>query len=582
MPAPKSASDTDTGSMPDLPKPQPRRRRWPRPALPDLLAGLSLAGLLLPEAVAYASIANLPPQAAVIALFAGLVCYGLLGTSRFAVVSATSSSAAVLAAASATVTAGDSTLRMAVALGLVLTTGVFFTLAGIARLGNMSDFIAKPVMRGFAFGLAIVIILKQLAGVVGIMPRYTDMFRFSIDLFSQATRWNLPAIVVAAVALLLLYVMSKLPRVPGGLVVIVLGIAAGKWLDLSQYGIALVGAIDLQLALPSLPVLTYPYWLRVGELAVAMAMILYAESYSSIRNFAIKHGDAVSSNRDLFALGIANIVSGLFQGMPVGAGFSATAANEEAGAVSRWSGWVAALTLLAIVLALLPAIALTPVPVLAAIVIHAVGHTVRPVVFRPYFTWHRDRIVIVAAVIAVLSLGVLDGLLAAMGVSVLMLLRRLAESSVTVLARLDNGHYFVSWSAHPEARPVPGILILRPDTGLFFANAERMLAQVRRLVEATGEETHTVILSLEASPDLDSTSIEALSDCCAAIVNQGKQLLLARLKTRMQQVLTRAAIPGLPATILRDLSVDDAVTLARSGMPKTRRARRIRLDETSA
>jgi MFS superfamily sulfate permease-like transporter len=550
------------------PRPEPGKANLiERLSWPDIIAGLSLAGLLLPEAVAYSSIANLPPQAGVIALFTGLICYGMVGTSRFAIVSATSSSAAVLAAASATIASGDNNLRLAIAIGLVMLTGLFFMVAGLSRIGGVSDFIAKPVLRGFAFGLAIVIILKQVANVVGVHPHHSDLIRFMAELFSQATVWNWAAGAVAIVALALLFLFARVPHLPGGLLVIIIGIAADKWLNLSQYGIGLVGTINLQLAAPTLPILSYPEWLQVGELSVAMVMILYAESYSSIRSFAMKHGDSVSPNRDLIALGAANLVSGLFHGMPVGAGYSATSANEAAGALSRLAGWSAALALFIIVLTMLPAIALTPEPVLAAIVMHAVSHTLHPAVFRPYFTWRRDRLVIFAAVLAVLVLGVLDGLLAAIAVSLLMLLRRLAESSVTILGRLDHGHDFVSRTIHPEAQAVAGMLILRPDTGLFFANVERILAQVRNCLTAAGNDTHTVILSLEESPDLDSSSVEALRDFCAAVLGQNKHLLFARLKTPAQHVLSRAAIPGLPMAALCDLSVDDAVNLAQELYP---------------
>ena len=528
----------------------------------DLLAGLSLAGLLLPEAVAYSSIANLPPQAGVMALFAGLVCYGLIGTSRFAIVAATSSSAAVLAAASASMANGNLTLRLAIAMGLVVLTGVFFLIAGLARIGSISDFIAKPVLRGFAFGLAIVIILKQFANVVGVHLHHADLFRVLIDLTHEYAHWNWPAVLVAAVALGLLFAFARVPHLPGGLVVVVLAIAAGKWLDLAQYGIGLVGAIQLDIGAPTLPLLSYPEWLRIAELSVAMVLILYAESYSSIRTYALKHGDPVAPNRDLLALGVANLVSGLFHGMPVGAGFSATSANDAAGAASRLAGGFAALTLLGIVLTLLPAIALTPEPVLAAIVMHAVSHTLRPLVFRPYFNWRRDRTVIVAAVVAVLTLGVLDGLLAAVAVSLLMLLKRLAESSVSVLGRLGSGHDFVSMKAHPEARPVPGMLILRPETALFFANADRILAQARRDIAAADCGARVVILSLEESPDLDSTAVEAIGDFYKAMLAENRHLLFARLKSPVQQVLNRAAIAGLTMAALIELSVDDAVQAA--------------------
>jgi MFS superfamily sulfate permease-like transporter len=447
-------------------------------------------------------------------------------------------------------------------MGLVLMTGLFFALAGMMRIGSVSDFIAKPVLRGFAFGLAIVIILGQIANVVGVHPHHGDLLRFVAELFSQIGHWNRAAIAVSMVALLLLLLLSYVPRIPGGLVVIVLGIVAGKWLNLSQYGIGLVGNIDLQLATPALPALSYPQWLRIAELSAAMVMILYAESYSSIRSFALKHGDSVSPNRDLLALGAANLLSGLFHGMPVGAGYSATSANEAAGAVSRLAGWVAAAALLIVVLSLLPEVALTPVPVLAAIVMHAVAHTLRLAVFRPYFAWHRDRLVIVAAVLAVLVFGVLDGLLAAIAVSLAMLLRRMAQSSVTVLGRLNGGHLFVSTKIHPEAQEVPGMLILRPDTGLFFGNAERILTQVRNDIHLAGDAARVVILSLEESPDLDSSSVEAIADFCAAIQGQDKHMLLARLKTPAQELLRRAGIPGLPLAVLCDLSVDDAVKLA--------------------
>lgn len=548
--------------LPDQPQAPPGPDLAGQRPVADLIAGLSLAGLLLPEAVAYSNIANLPPQAGVIALFAGLVCYGLLGSSRFAIVSATSSSAAVLAAATLAMAGGNPALRSAIAIGLVMLTGVLFAVAGLLRMGGLSAFIAKPVLRGFAFGLAIVIILKQVAGIAGVHPHHSDLIRFVAELFSQLATWNWAAGMVAATALVLLYLAAQVPHLPGGLLVIGIGIAAGKWLNLAQYGIGLVGAIPLQLESPALPALSYPEWLRIGELSVAMVMILYAESYSSIRSFAMKHGDTISPNRDLFALGIGNLLSGLFHGMPVGAGYSATSANEAAGASTRLAGWIAAGTLLIVVLTLLPAIALTPEPVLAAIVIHAVSHTLRPSVFRPYFTWRRDRLVIVAAVVAVLVFGILDGLLAAIAVSLLMLLRKLAESSVTVLGRLDDGHDFVGLAVHPTAQAVPGILILRPDTALFFANTERILAQARNHIAVAGQQIHTVILSLEESPDLDSSSVEALRDFCIAIAGQRKRLLFARLKLATQQVLSRAEIPGLTLDALCDLSVDDAVGIA--------------------
>jgi MFS superfamily sulfate permease-like transporter len=528
----------------------------------DAIAGLSIAGLLLPEAVAYSGIASLPPQAGIIALIAGLACYGLFGTSRFAIVSATSSSAAVLGAATASLAGGDPALRLTLAAGLVLVTGAYFVLAGFARLGNITDFIAKPVLRGFAFGLALVIVLRQAATIVGVHPASSELAWFVVELVERFAAWNWVGVAVGATALGLLFIIARARHLPGGLIVIALGIVATRWLDLPHYGVSVVGPIHLNLQTPALPVLSRADWLRLGELGFALVMVVYSESYGSIRSFAIKHGDSVAANRDLLALGASNLVAGLVGGMPVGAGYSATSANEAAGAASRLAGGVALLVMLAVVAMILPGIALTPEPVLAAIVIHAVSRSLRPEVFRPYFVWHRDRVVAIASVVAVLWLGVLDGLLAAVAISLMMMLRRLSVSSICELGRLGGGHDFVNVKDHPDATPVAGLLILRPDEPLFFANVERILVHARHRIAAAGTGVHGVVISLEETFDLDSSSVEALQSLFEWVAGQGKRLVLARLKHPVHELLKRVVRPGPSAPTLIGLSVDDAVRIA--------------------
>ena len=545
MPSAKASNSTE----------QPNRWR-------DLLAGLSIAGLLLPEAVAYSSIAALAPQAGVIALFAGLLCYGVFGTSRFAIVSATSSSAAVLAAATATLADGDPQLRSTLAVGLVLMTGVFFLLAGLFKLGSVTSFIAKPVLRGFAFGLALTIILKQVASVVGVHLTETNLVRFLPQLLEQLPQWNWVAAAVGAVALALLWLFARFRRLPGGLLVVVIGIMAGQWLNLSAYGVKLIGVIDLSMDVPTWPALPFTDWLRLGELAFAMVMILYAESYGSISSYALKHGDRVTSNRDLLALGASNLLSGLFHGMPAGAGYSATSANEAAGATSRLAGGIAALVVLLILLTVLPYIALTPEPILAAIVIHALGRGLSLQPLGRYFIWRRDRVLVICAVGAVLVLGVLDGLLVSVAISVLLMLKQLSAADIQVLGRIDGGHDFVDVQRHPAAVTEPGVLIVRPSEALFFANVERILGGALRLIRHSQTPIHTVILSLEESPDLDGTSIEALQEFFGRVHGEGKRLALARLKYRAQLALTELPEVEANGVVLSGLSVDGAVQQA--------------------
>ena len=529
--------------------------------LPDLRAGLSVAGLLIPESMAYSTIANLPPRTGVVALLAGLVAYGLLGDSRFAIVSATSSSAAVLAAVVVGMAGGNLPMRMLLAAGLVLITGLIFVGASVARLGGASEFIAKPVLRGYAFGLAIIIIVRQIPSVLGVSLKHSDFAGLLIELAHSYPQWNVWQLVTGLVALVLLFAFGRSRQVPGAFVVIALGIVASRWLGLHAHGVSVVGAIDLLGETPSLPSLDHRQWTQLGEFAFALALILYAESYSSIRTFALKHGDLTEPNRELLALGAANLLSALFHGLPVGAGYSASATNEAAGAQSRCAGWVAAVVVAVIVLPLLSWVALTPTAVLAAVVCHALSHALNPSVFRPYVRLHRDRFIVAAAMLAVLVLGVLYGLLAAIGLSLLMLLRGLSVPNVSTLGRLGDGHDFLVLTAHPDARPVPGVIVLRPEAPLFFGNVEVMLQHVRACVVNASDSTQSIVLSLEESPDLDSTSVEALLEFQRFAVARGKRLLFARLKEPVLALLIVAGMPGLtPSHVL--YSVDDAVAAA--------------------
>ena len=521
----------------------------------DLLAGLSIAGLLLPEAVAYSGLAALPPQAGLIALFCGLIVYGLIGRSRYAIVTATSSSAAVLAAATLSQAGADPGARAAFASILVVATGFAFALSGVFKLGAMSNLIARPVLRGYTFGLAIIIVLKQWPHIVGMHAASGSFLPLLAETLSRTEAWQAPSLGCGLAALILLFVIERIPRVPGPLVVIVAGIAASGWL--AAHGVALTGSIHLSLALPKFALPADAQWLPIIELAVALMFILYAESYGSIRTYALKHNETVEPNRDLVALGVANVVSGLLQGTPVGAGYSGTSANEAAGAQSRWAGLYAAAVVLVLVIVCLPLIERIPEPVLAAIVIHAVSKSLRIGVFRNYVRWQRDRLVALAAVIAVLGLGVLDGLLAAIAFSLVMLLRSLAMPRLSVLGRV-GGHDYVDTRRYPKASIVPGLLILRPEEPLFFANAEPLFAQARQQVLQHAD-PKLVILSLEESPDLDSTVLESLAEFCAWLSARGSDFRVARLKEASRDALVRAHLPQLPVGVLDYSSVDDAV-----------------------
>lgn len=521
----------------------------------DWNAGLAIAGLLLPQAVAYAGLAGLSPAAGVIGTFAGLLCYGLVGRSPYAIVTPTSSSAAVLAAATLALAGADPSMRVAFAALLVAATGVAFLMAGMARFGALSNLIARPVLRGYTFGLTLTIIAQEWSHVVAVPVSRTGFFAVLLEEMRRVHAWHPMSLAVGATALIVLVTLGRFRRVPASLCVILVGVALAP--ALAVRGVALSGPFELSLVTGGWHWPSSRQGLPIIEYALALMFILFAESYSSIRSFALKHDTPVQPNRDLVALGFANLLAGLAHGNPVGAGYSGTSLNESAGARSRFAGLIAAAILLGVVLLLGRWIERIPAPVLAAIVIHAVSGSLDPTVFRPYLRWHRDRGVAAMAVGAVLLFGVLGGLLAAIAFSLAVLLRSLASPRLSVLGRIGE-HDFVSLGRYPNAVQLPGLLILRPEEPLLFANAEPLLRLARHTVLAHSD-TRFVILSLEESPDLDGTCVECLSEFIAWLAPRGIELRLARLKDRSREVLARAHLPHLPDAELDYASVDDAV-----------------------
>ncbi len=523
--------------------------------VPDILAGLAVAGLLLPEAVAYSGLAGLPPEAGVVALFVGLLTYGIIGRSRVAIVSATSSSAAVLASALGELGAGSTVERVALASLVVAGAGVSFAVCSALRLGAMSNLIARPVLRGYTFGLALVIAVRQWPHFASVQPHSSGFFTLIFELLRDYRAWQLPSLTCGLTALAGLFVLERIRRVPGTLAVIVASILAAPML--ARHGVVLTGPIHLALSLPTPAIPAGVRTLPLIEYSLAIMFILYAESYGSIRTFALRHDDSVEPNRDLAALALGNVLSGLLQGTPVGAGYSGTSANDAAGAQSRLAGLTAAAVVLLLVLAFLPFIERIPAPVLAAIVIHAVSKSLRVSVFRNYFLWRRDRLVALTAVVGVLLLGVLNGLLAAIVLTVALLLRSLARPRLSVLGRVGV-HDYLDIEHFPAAVPARDMLIVRPEEPLFFANAEPLLAQVRERVRAAPA-AKVVVLSLEESPDLDSTSLEALAELCEWLSVHGVEVRLARVKDAAREALARANLRHLPPAALLYASVDDAV-----------------------
>lgn len=522
----------------------------------NLIAGLAVSGLLLPEAVAYAAIADLPPGRALLAGMAGMLAYAVLGQSRYAILSPTSSAAAILAATLGALSAG-ATDRAGLATAAVLLTGVFFLGAALLRLGGLTSLIPRPVLRGFAFGIALTIILRQLPALTGIAAHAPDPFRLCLALWRGAADLHGPSLGLGLGSLALYLALKRLPLLPGALIVLACGILLSVVFGLGGRGVALVGPIDLTISAPEMPHLTAVGWTRLASYVLPLVLILFAESWGTISGLAVSHGDRVDPNRELMAIGGANLVSALVQGMPVGAGFSAGTANEGSGATSRAAGLAAAAGLALMLLLARAWVAELPLPVLAAVVCGTLAHALKPAPFVRLWHLGRDLPLALTAAGAVLAFGVLNGMLIAVALSLGALLRRLTRPNIARLGRLSDGHTFVDIARHPEAAPPPGMGIWRPSEPLFFGNAAAVFDAIA-VQAASVPGVRQVIVSLEESFDLDSTAFDALEGFDQTLTRAGQVLWLARVHDHVRDVLTAGGAADL-LTRAR-YSVDDTVT----------------------
>ena len=544
------------------------------PGWGDLTAGLCVAGLLIPEAVAYAGLARLPVVHALTATLTGLFIYAVFGGSRFAIVAPTSSTATLAAAAVVVSIPGtaDGThtgAYLQTLLALVLLAGGMLSVLACAKQGQISAFISRPVLRGFAFALAITIVIKQLPDALGLsLPQevVSDPLHILFFALTHVQNWHLPSLSVALVAGIFVLLLKRFPLLPASMIVMVLSMVAAFLLDLKSMGIQEVGALQRPTFQVRIPTLRLDEWMRAAELAFGLVVLIFAESWGSMRSQALAHGDRLNANKELMVLGVCNMVSSLLQGLPVGAGFSASSANAAAGAQSRWAGATAFFIIAVAVAVALPVFHLLPRPVLAIAVISALWHAMSPGPLITVWRMNRDRLLLVGSVIAVLVLGVLYGMLAAIALSLVAALRRFSQPVVHELGRLGASRNFVVLDGHTDAATVAGVIILRPEEPLFFASAERVAADV---LTAAGNKPSVkfVILSLEESSDLDSTAAECLLELYKRLKNNGQQLTLARVKGPVRELLAHLAPNELGTAERMFWSVADAVDFSISQQP---------------
>jgi high affinity sulfate transporter 1 len=538
----------------------------------DIIAGLTLWGLVVPEAMAYAGIAGLPPQAGLYTLVAALLVYALIGTSRHLVVQATSATAALLASsvaaalvATAAVTATDPETYQAYASAFVLVTGLVFLAAGLAKLGFITQFLSKPVMDGFVMGLAIFVAVGQLNKLFGVPKPEGNTVEKLLGIIRELPQANWVAFAVGALALALLFLLPRLnKKLPAGLVVLFGAIGLSAALDLhGNYGVEIVGTLPQglpSLVFPRAPLTTY---LAMILPAIGVLLVAYSEALGVAHEFAEKHGYEVDADQELNAHAVANLVSSLFGGMLAAGSMSASAVKEGAGARSQVTNLVTWVVTIITVLFLTPLFTTLPEAVLAALIIHAVWHIIASRKLQKIRLASRVEFWFGALALAgVLLVDVLEGMIIGVVASLVFVVYKSSRPHIASLGRVPGvpGAYS-DLSRHPENMPVPGVLIVRVDAQLYYANALTVRDRVKAMVADAKTPLRAVIFDAGAQDQIDVTSTDIIKSLVKELHGQGIDVFIADVHA---PVLEHSRKTGLLESIGEDhvfLTVDAAVRM---------------------
>ncbi|MEU5407553.1 SulP family inorganic anion transporter [Nocardia asteroides] len=532
------------------------QRGWLRP---DIIAGLTVWAVLVPEALAYASIAGVPPVVGLYAAVPALVLYALAGSSRHLVVGPMSATAALSAAIITPLAGADAGRYVALSTALAIATGIAGLLAGLIRLGFIAAFISEPVLKGFIVGLALTIIIGQVPKLFGIDKHGGNFFEQAWGVLRGLgdTQWRTLLIGLLSLAVVL-GVKRWLPLVPGSLLAVILGIVAVRLFGLDDKGVDIVGHIDAGLPTVGMPAgVGFDDYLDLLGPALGVLLIGFAEGLGAAKTYAAKAGYPIDANRELLGLGAANLGSGLGSGMVVNGSLSKTAVNGGAGAKTQLSGLVvAALTVLTL-LFLTGLFENLPEATLAAVVIAAVIELVDIAALRRlYRVWTQllgsiygraaraDFLAAMAALFGVLLFDTLPGLLIGVGVSVLLLVYRTSQPHVAALAK--TGSLWVDTARHPELAARPDLLVVRVESGLFFGNADYIESSIEKLCT---DATRLVVLDAETSPSLDVTAAEMLLDLRNTLAHRRIDFRIARSIAQFGDALGSAEAGDTPIGI---------------------------------
>lgn len=507
----------------------------------DVVAGVTVAAYLVPQVMAYAELAGLPAVTGLWSITVPILVYALLGSSRQLSIGPESTTALLTAVALAPLAAGDPGRYAALAATLAVAVGAICLLARLVRLGFLADLFSRPVLVGYMAGVAVVMIVGQLGQVTGVPVSGADQISEVRSFVAGMAQVHLPTSALAAGLLVFFFVVRWLwPALPGPLLGVV---GAALVVAATDLPVDLVGDVARGLPTPLLPALDGPDVAALALPALGIASVGYTDNVLTGRAFAVRRGEQTDANQEWTALGVANVAAGLFQGFPVSSSGSRTALGATAGSRTQLFSLVALGCVLAVLAFAAPLLATFPRAALGALVVYAACQLVDVGEIRRIARFRSSELLLtLTTTVAVLTLGVLYGVLAAVALSVTDLLRRIARPHDGVLGYVPDVAGMHDIDDYEDARQIPGLLVYRYDAPLCFANAEDFRRRALVAVDHAEGKLYWFVLNSEANVEVDVTAVDAVEQLRGELDRRGVTFALARVKQEVRDQLARAGL----------------------------------------
>lgn len=519
----------------------------------EFVVAITVFAVLVPSAMAYGDLAGVTPVAGLYVALGAMVMYALFGTSKQLIMGPEATTAIMTAAAVAPLAAGDPSRYAALAAMTAILVGFLAILAGMAKLGFITDFLSKPILVGYIFGTTLIVIGSQLGKMFGIKLESDLFFRQVLELISRLDETHRLTFVIGVICMAALLIMRRVSRtLPGALIVVVLAISASVFFGFVEKGVAVVGAVPAGLPSLTIPSVTIQDLFSLLPGALALTILIYADEVLTARVFAARHGQKINANQEFIAIGMANIGAGMLTGFPGATSGSRTVVSDQMGGKSQWVGLIAAALTVIFLLFFTPLLAPLPTVALGAIIIVASLGLLDVAAFR--FLRHVRRAefwLAMVTLLGVLVLGILQGILLAVVLSLVNVIYHISRPHDALLDDLDasGGTIYRGVTDKGTAMTEPGLIVYRFDAPLVFANAAFFTERLEALVANAGSELKCVILDSEAISDFDSTAAEALENLDAELEQLGVELWIARANGPLRDLLR---VTGLTTRIGED------------------------------